>query len=415
MNTSQHLPWPMACFFLITIIGLGTSMILAPLTAEAEGKGDKLLAGRYLKQGLLVAALIGIPMMVANHYSAHLLAYMKQPERDVELAFSYLRILGIGILPFLVFFMGKSFVDGLSLTIPAMYITLLGLVFNVLANWLLIFGNLGFPRLELDGAGYGTVMSRSFMALLMLGYIWHRKRSYLKGWKGPDQAIIGRILRLGIPSGLQYFFEVGAFVGAAFMIGWLGSAERAAHQIALRMAAVSFMVVLGISAGATIRVGDALGRNNMLQVRRAGLAGIHLAIVFMVISALFFVWYRNWLPKLFLSTSQEMMASAAYADAPDNAEVLAMAAGLMIFAGLFQIFDGIQAVGVGILRGIQDVRIPTLITFVVYWILCLPLAYLLSFTAGWGLYGMWTSFVVSLAVAAICLSWRFMHMTQIKT
>ncbi len=399
-------------FFVVTIIGMGISMILSPLTAEAEGAGKYARAGNYLIQGLLVSVALAVVIMIANYFSTGLLYVMDQPERDVELAHSYLQILGLSIIPFLLFLASKSFVDGLSFTKPAMYITLLGLGCNVFANWLLIYGNWGVPRLELDGAGYGTLISRVFMMGAMLGYIMYAKRfkKYWVKWQGIQWHIVKKILRLGIPSGLQWFFEVGAFVGAAIMIGWfqpedLAAQYRAAHQIAISMASVSFMVVVGISAGATIRVGDALGKKDEVSVRRSGFAGIILAIGFMVFSAMIFVIGREWLPSLFLDLGQESASGI------ENQKVLATASSLMLIAALFQVFDGAQAVGAGILRGIQDVKIPTLITFVAYWVIALPLCYFLGFTMELEIMGFWYSFVVSLMISASLLVWRFSRFT----
>jgi MATE family multidrug resistance protein len=308
----------------------------------------------------------------------------------------------------MVFFIGKSFVDGLSLTKPAMYVTLLGLGFNVFANWLLIYGNWGFPRLELDGAGIGTLCARTFMAILMTIYIFRASRfkEFRLPWAGADWDIIKKILRLGIPSGLQWFFEVGAFVAATVMIGWIGQEERAAHQIAMSLASVTFMFVTGFAAGASIRVGNALGRNDWNNVRKAGNSGLILAMGFMVISAIVFVIGKEWLPSLFLKVDP------AAPLVTNNAEVLRLAAYLMLVAAFFQIFDGAQAVGAGILRGIQDVKIPTLITLIAYWVIAIPGCYILGFTFDLGLNGVWYAFVGGLGVSAILLTSRFWYLTK---
>ena len=395
-------------FFMITIIGLGVAMILSPLVAEAESAGNQRRVGLYLQQGLAIALGLSAIMMVLNHFSINLLPLMDQPAEDIRLASSYLEIIGFSILPFMVFFIGKSFVDGLSLTRPAMYVTLLGLGFNVFANWLLIYGHWGFPRLELDGAGIGTLSARTFMALLMIAYIYRASRfqSYRLPWKGLNWAVIRKVLKLGIPSGMQWFFEVGAFVGATVMIGWIGQEERAAHQIAISLASITFMFVTGFSAGASIRVGNALGRKDWLNVRKAGNSGLILAAAFMTLAAITFVLAKDVLPQLFLESDP---ASQEFAN---NAEVLRLAAYLMLVAAFFQIFDGIQAVAAGILRGIQDVQIPTLITLIAYWVVSLPLSYLFAFTFEWELYGVWYAFVCGLMVSAVLLSSRFWYLTK---
>ena len=395
-------------FFMITIIGLGVSMIMAPLVAEARSADNQRRVGLYLQQGFAIAVGLSAIMMILNYFSIDLLPLMDQPQEDVDLASSYLKIIGFSILPFMVFFIGKSFVDGLSLTRPAMYVTLLGLAFNVFANWLLIYGHWGFPRLELDGAGIGTLSARTFMAVLMTIYIFKSKRfkEFRLPWVGLNWPIIKKILKLGIPSGMQWFFEVGAFVGATVMIGWIGQEERAAHQIAISLASITFMFVTGFSAGASIRVGNALGKKDWHNVRRAGNAGLILAMAFMVIAATTFVIFKDELPKLFLETdpSAPLLLS--------NLEVMRLTAYLMLIAAFFQIFDGAQAVAAGILRGIQDVQIPTLITLIAYWVVCIPLSYLLAFNFDMGLYGVWYAFVGGLFVSAVLLTSRFWYLTR---
>lgn len=395
-------------FFMITIIGLGVAMILAPLVAEAQSSKKKQNVGLYLQQGMVIAVGLATIMMILNHFSIGLLPFMDQPEEDIGLASSYLEILGFSIIPFMVFFIGKSFVDGLSLTKPAMYVTLLGLGFNVFANWLLIYGNWGFPRLELDGAGFGTLSARTFMAVLMTIYIYRASRfkKFRLPWAGFDWNIIKKILKLGIPSGLQWFFEVGAFVVATVMIGWIGQEERAAHQIAMSLVSVTFMFVTGFAGGASIRVGNALGRNDWINVRKAGNAGLMLGIGFMVISATVLVIARDWLPSLFLTVD------AAAPQLANNAEVIRLTAYLLFIAAFFQIFDGAQAVAAGILRGIQDVKIPTLITLIAYWGVTIPLCYVLAFTFDLGLNGVWYAFVVGLGVSAFLLTSRFWYLTK---
>jgi MATE family multidrug resistance protein len=334
--------------------------------------------------------------------SADLLPLMNQPEADVRLARSYSRILAVSALPMLLFLVFKQFADGLSATRAAMYVTLAGLAFNTFANWLLIFGNWGFPRLELDGAGYATLASRALMLLLMGGYVLRARRfsryRFLQTRLRADAQRIRSILRLGIPSGLQYFFEMGAFIGAGILIGWMenGSANRAAHQVAMSMASVTYMIVTGFAAGATIRVGHALGQRNPVQMRHAGLAGMWLAAAFMLLAALVLIFGRQLFTRLYVG----------------EPEVQRIAASLLVFAALFQLFDGLQAVGASVLRGIQDVRIPTVITFVAYWMIALPAGWVLGFTFGLGVYGLWYGFVISLIFAAVALVWRFSRITR---
>ncbi len=384
-------------FFVLTILGLGISFAISPLVAEADGGKNHEKVRDYFIQGVWVASFSSIILGLAVYYGADLMFIMDQPQEDVDLAYSYTRILSYSVFPMMLFLVAKQFADGLELTRPAMYITLWGLAFNTFINWLLIFGNWGFPRLELDGAGIGTLASRTFMAILMVGYILYHKnfKKYplRDGWFKLKKSIIQKILAIGIPSGLQYFFEVAAFGGSTLMIGWFenGSADRAAHQVAIQMAALAYMVVIGISSGSSIRVGNALGRRDFHNVREAGMAGIFLCAAFMIIAALVFFVGRDAFPKFFT----------------EDPYVIEVASNLLIIGGIFALFDGIQAAGVGILRGIQDVRIPTIITFVAYWVINLPIGYLLGFILGFGVYGIWFGFVTSLFLTAVFLTWRF--------
>ncbi|MEM7297170.1 MAG: MATE family efflux transporter, partial [Bacteroidota bacterium] len=251
-------------YFILTVIGIGITFAISALVAEADASEKLHMCGRYLGQGIWVSIITAIILGLLVWIATLVLPYMNQPEQDVILATPYLRILAVSILPMLLFLAFKQFSDGLSLTRPAMYITLAGLGFNTLANWLLIYGNWGFPRLELIGAGYGTLASRIFMMILIIGYILGSSRfsrykltSHIWKFHFPT---IAKIVRIGLPSGMQYFFEVGAFGGAVLMIGLIGTVERSAHQIVISMASITYMVTTGFAAGAAIRVGNALGR-----------------------------------------------------------------------------------------------------------------------------------------------------------
>ncbi len=388
-------------FNILTIIGMGLSFALSPLVAEADSADRPGRVADLLRQGTYVGLITAVVLGFGVYYAAEILYWLDQPEQDVVLADSYLRILSYSVVPLLVFMIFKQFSDGLSLTRPAMYITLLGLLVNVVGNWLLIYGYWGLPRLELDGAGWGTLLSRLVMMVAMVAYVV-RGQSFgryrlAEGWGRLNRPLMRRIAALGLPSGFQHFFEVGAFVGCTLIIGWMdeASANRAAHQIVLQLASVSFMIVLGFSAAATIRVGSALGRRDWLNLRRAGMTGVGVAIAFMSGSALVFVLGRHFFPPFF----------------NENPRVLEIAASLMGIAALFQIFDGVQAIGVGILRGIQDVRIPTAVTFLAYWVINLPLGYGLGIGLNWGVQGVWYALMVSLAISAILLTSRFWYLS----
>ncbi|MEL6593104.1 MAG: MATE family efflux transporter, partial [Bacteroidota bacterium] len=331
-----------ADLIIFQVIGLGIAFAISPLVAAARGEGNDALVSRLFGSGLFVGLGSGLILGGIVWGSIYLLPLMGQPEQDLALATSYLQILSISVLPYMLFLSAKQFVDGLSLTVPAMVVTLIGLICNIIGNWFWIYGNGGFEAYGLDGAGYATLLSRIIMMVLMLAYVWFRPRfarfALRKFWKQFDWIQFRKILRIGFPSGLQYFFEVGAFAGAVVMVGWLenGSINRSAHQIVIQLAAIAYMLVAGLSAGAAIRVGEAFGRRDRKGVRLAGMAGIYLSIGLMIVTATVLIIGRDYFPALFVSDS----------------EVLSLSANLMVIAGLFQIFDGIQAVGIGILRGI---------------------------------------------------------------
>jgi MATE family multidrug resistance protein len=278
---------------------------------------------------------------------------------------------------------------------PAMVVTLLANFVNVFVNWVLIFGNLGAPALGLAGAGWATFCTRTLMAVALAIYI-SRSARYSQfnpslRFKTIDMQIIKNVLRIGVPSGIQYVFEVGAFTGSAIIIGWLGTVPLAAHQIALNLAAISFMFALGISSAASIRVGNAVGRKDKRGVRFAGFSAMVLSCAVMGTFGILFILLRYFLPSLYI----------------DDPAVIEVAASLLIIAALFQLSDGTQAVGIGALRGMADTRVPMLITFIAYWIIGLPGGYLLGFTFDMGVEGVWVALLCALTASALMLLIRF--------
>jgi multidrug resistance protein, MATE family len=382
-------------FILIFIIGIGISYAVTPLTAIAAGARKFDECGIIFRQGLLVNTTSSIVLVIIVSIIAQTIQYLNQPPAVTALAVSYTSILGYSILPSMIFLSYKNFIEGLTVMRPAMIITLAANLINAFVNWLLIYGNWGFPELGLNGAGWATFSSRTFMMVMLIIYV-HRTEFFrrfnvsLKNFKA-DIAIVKRLLNLGIPSGIQYFFEVGAFSFAVIMAGWLGTQQLAAHHIVINLASISFMAVLGISAAGSIRVGTAVGRGSIKETREAGFTAIIMGGSIMAVSGVIFVLFNHFLPSLYIS----------------DKGVLEYASSLMLFAALFQISDGVQAVGIGILRGLTDVKGPTLITFISYWILGLPIGYFLGFIAGMEVYGIWIGFVVGLTASALMLTLRF--------
>ena len=380
---------------IIFIVGIGISFAVTPLVAISIGAKKYSECGTYFRQSLLVNLAVGLILTFIVVAGSELIIYFDQPLEVTNLAKSYTKILGLGGIPLMLFQTYKQFIEGLSVMKPAMIIAILANFVNAFVNWVLIFGKLGFPALGLDGAGWATFSSRLFMAIILMIYVMSRIRfkqyDVSFHFKNINFPVIKKILSLGLPSGSQYFFEVGAFSFAVIMIGWLGTDQLAAHQIAINLASVSFMVVLGISMAGGIRVGNGVGEQNIKQVRMAGFSSIFLAICFMAFSGLVFIIFRDWLPTLYIK----------------DQNVISIASSLLIIAALFQLSDGTQAVGIGILRGLTDVKIPTAITFIAYWIVGLPTGYLLGFILGLDVQGVWIGLLAGLTTSAVLLTLRF--------
>ena len=381
--------------FLILILGIGMSFAITPLVAIKKGEGKKDECGIILRQALLVNILYSFLLCAATFYFADLIQFMDQPPEVVVQAESYMKILSFSIIPVMIFQTYRQFVEGLGNTKPAMYLNIAANFINAFGNWLLIYGNLGFPRMELDGAGIASLNTRIFLGAAMAIYVISSRRykEYDPSLRfhGINMPVIKNVIRVGIPTGLQMFFEVGAFSFAAIMVGWLGTDALAAHQIALSMATVSFMIILGIASAATIRVGNFLGRKNYEELKRAGKVALSLGISIMAMFGICFIVLRNQLPLLYI----------------DDLNVISISASLLIFAALFQVFDGSQAVGLGILRGMVDVKIPMFMAFIAYWIISIPVGYLLGFKFELGPQGVWIGLSVGLTVAAIFFTARF--------
>lgn len=382
-------------FFLIFIIGLGVAMSVTPLVAILVGAQRFSECGIYFRQSLIVNVALGLILMTIIIFISDLFEVLNQPPEVAIQASSYTKIIALSILPSMIYHSYKQFIEGFSIMKPAMIITITANLINAFTNWVFIYGNLGMPELGLDGAGWATFASRLFMALTIAVYVMN-KNDFKKydvnfHFRNINIPVIKKILSVGLPSGFQYFFEVGAFTFAVMMIGWLGTNQLAAHQIAINLASISFMAVLGISAAGSIRVGNAVGRKDIIEVRKAGFTAIMLGASIMFTAGIIFISLRNFLPSLYI----------------DNQDVISIASSLLIIAALFQVSDGTQAVGIGILRGLTDVKIPTLITFIAYWVFALPLGYLLGFTFDYGVQGVWVGLLTGLTASAVMLTFRF--------
>src|SRR5690606_6065864 len=387
-------------FFVIMMFGIGVSMSITPLVASADGEGKSKRITRIFKHGFIINVFTGMILFMLILLASPGLYHLNQPLEVVNLAIPYLAIVTFSLLPFMVFQTFKQFTEGMSQTKQAMAITILCNLLNVFLNWVMIYGNLGFPALGLNGAGYATLISRILMAAIMFYYVWNSKRykpyKLSFGFKKLSFPLVSKLLNIGVPTGFQFVFETGAFSAAAIMMGWIGTNALAAHQIAINLASISYMMASGLSSAATVRVGNQLGRRDIQNLREIGFTSFSMAALFMLFFAVGFIVFRNYLPMLYINDSS----------------VVEMAASLLIFAGIFQLSDGVQVVGLGALRGMADVRIPTIITLVAYWVIGLPLGYFLAFNYGYNEHGIWCGLLIGLTVAAAMLVFRFNFLTE---
>ena len=382
------------------MFGIGISFAITPLVAAADGSKNYRKSAKIFKHGLYINLLAGILLFFITFGGSFLLSSLHQPADVVDKTIPYLGIISLSLIPFMVFQTFKQFAEGLSYTKNAMFITVSANLLNVGLNYILIYGKLGFSPMGLYGAGLATFLSRVAMAIAMGIYVFKGKsfHVYIKDFRfrGFSKKLAGRMLKLGLPTGLQYVFEVGAFSSAAIMIGWLGAQQLAAHQIAINLASVSYMMASGISAAATVRVGNQLGRNDIPMLRVAGFTSFLMGIGFMAFTCFCFVIGNSFLPSLYIK----------------DQEVIDIASTLLVIAAFFQISDGVQVVGLGALRGLEDVKVPTIIAVVAYWLIGLPVGYFFGFGLGLGARGIWFGLLTGLTLAAIMLSFRFHLLTK---
>ena len=386
-------------FSFILLFCIGLSYGITPLISSS-GKGKKYVSS-ILYNGMLVNVISCILLVSFVILTKHLLSYLGQDQEVLFHTYSYLDIICISLIPLILFQTFKQFIEGLGFTKPSMYISVISNVINIVLNAVLIFGLFGFPRLEIIGAAYATLISRVIMFLLILIYCLNDRRfsKYILKTKFlVNLNHIKDIFRIGFASGLQYIFEVGAFSVATVMTGSIGAIHLAAHQIALNLASISYMIASGIGSASMISLSYYDGKRNFEDMRRSGFASFLLVFILMIVSALVFIIFRNYLPVLYV----------------DDSSVINIASTLLIIAGLFQISDGIQAVGLGILRGIRDIKKPTVVTFISYWIISIPLSYFLGIEYGYGVYGIWIGLSIGLTLAAIFHVTRFNYLTFVK-
>ena len=395
--------------FIAMSLGIGFTTAITPLVAEADSSNNISSGKKAFKHGLLLSSILSVILFLIILLSKPLLNIMDQPEEVVELAIPYLDIVALSLIPLIVFQALKQFSDGLSNTKYPMYATILANVINIILNYLLIFGSFGFPKLGIVGAAIGTLISR----IIMVYFLWmiFKSRSKFKAYitnlnfRKIEKTISIKLFNLGFPSALQMFFEVGIFTAAIWLSGVLGKNPQAANQIALNLSSMTFMIGIGLSVAAMVRVGNQKGLNDFKSLRRIAFSIFFLTLLIEIIFATFFLVFRDWLPTLYLDQYD-------LTNFKDNSEVILLASKLLLVAAFFQIFDGLQVVILGALRGLQDVKIPALITFISYWIVGFPICYYLGLYTNLKSVGIWIGLFTGLFVASILLYIRFNYLSK---
>ncbi|HET8839456.1 MAG TPA: MATE family efflux transporter [Flavobacteriaceae bacterium] len=380
--------------FIALSIGIGFSFAITPLIAEADGASNIEKGRSVFQHGIILCSITGFLLFILLLLAKPVLHHLNQPPEVVELAIPYLEIVAFSMIPLLVFQGFKQFADGLSQTKYGMYAIILANAVNILFNYFLIYGIWIFPRMEVEGAALGTLISRFFM----LGFIFfilnskQKFKPYFVSFKGKIRKIIfRRLIRLGFPTALQMLFEIGLFTSSVFLAGTLGTNSQAANQIALNLASMTYMIAVGLGITATIRVGNQKGLRNYKDLKRIARSNFLLVFLIETVFAIGFILLKDFLPTIYI----------------DNQTVIILAAQLLIIAALFQLSDGLQVTILGALRGLQDVKIPTLICFLAYWAIGFPLSFFLGKADVLGSFGIWIGLLAGLSASAIMLYFRF--------
>jgi MATE family multidrug resistance protein len=395
--------------FIAMSLGIGFSTAITPLVAQADGRKDRAAAQDVLSHGVVLCMILGVSLFIAVFSARKLMYSMGQPPAVVEYAFPYLKWVAASLVPLIIFQAYKQFADGLSKTRPAMYATVFSNILNVIINYFLIFGYGGFPKMGVEGAAIGTLIARIGAVIFILLFIQYHSLfkgySLRIGFKKQRLSLFKKILSLGFPSALQMFFEVAFFTMAIWMSGILGKNSQAANQIALNLSSMTFMFAMGLGVVAMIRVGNQFGMKTYADLRRIAISLFLLIGLFDVLFCIIYLSFNDQLPWIYLENYDA-------ATPADTLEVVSIAAGLLLVSGFFQITDGLQAVILGALRGIQDVNVPTTLTFISYMVIGLPVSYYLGLKTSLGAVGIWLGLLTGLSTSALLLFLRFQHQTK---
>lgn len=391
-------------YFNTLIFCMGVLMAVGPMVSQAFGARQDDPIGRSVRQGLWLAAGLTVAAFVVLWNAAPIYRLLGQQEINIANATSYLRAIVWGVFPFLGFVVLRSFMEAVGRPRMVTAVAIGGVALNVLFNWILMFGKLGFPAMGLEGTGWAStiVYSINFIVLLV---VVARQRAFtpyhiFSRLGHPDPSYFRELFRIGWPIGTSMGIETSLFMITVMMMGWISTTALAAHQVAIQCAAFTFMVPLGIGMASSVRVGQAAGRRDPEGISRAGRTGMALSVAFMCGAALAFWLAPRRIVGLYLDLSD-----------PANAEVVRLAVGLLGIAAVFQVVDGLQVSAMGALRGLKDTRRPMLLAAASYWGIGLVGAWLLGFPLGLGEFGLWWGLVLGLAAAAVMLTIRFEKLT----
>jgi len=379
-------------FFGAAIFGMGALMALDPVVAQAVGAGDTVAVARGVQRGLILALGLSVVATALLLPARPVLGLLRQPPGVADVAATYARVEIVGILPFYLFGALRQSLQATKRVAPIVGAIVAGNLTNVALNYLWIYGHLGFPAGGAVGSAWATSVSRWVMLGLLLAVAWRSLKPQLLPLRREALAWepLRRMVLLGAPIGIQYELEYGVFAVVGIMMGWMGTAQLAGHQVALNLASLAFMVPLGVSAAAAVLVGHAVGRGDIAEARRAAAAGLVAGVGFMSASALVMLLAPMALARIYTT----------------DPGVAALAASLIPIADVFQMFDGIQVVSIGILRGVADTRAPMVVNVLGFWLVGLPVSAALGFGAGGGPRGLWWGLTVGLMLVALILAWR---------
>lgn len=392
-------------FFVLFIVGSGFAFAIMPMAASAEGEGDTKQVRRVVRMGLWISLIYcAIMMPLLWNFEAILLAIGQAPE-IAKLAQTYMHVVQWSMFPAMLVMVLKSYLSALERVNLVLWVTILAAILNALVNYALIFGNWGFPEMGVRGAAIASILSTllSFGFIALYVYLLPELKEYAiftRFWRS-DWPAFWEVFRLGWPIGATMLAETGLFSATAILMGWLGTTELATHGIAIQIASMAFVIYLGFSTAGTVRAGRALGRGDIAGIWRVAVTvlGLQLFVAALVI-------------VMFLAIPETLIGAFLTDGSVEASDIVAYGVGLLLVTALFQIPDGVQVVALSLLRGIKDTKVPMILAVISYWVIGMPVAYILGFVWGYGGVGIWAGLVIGLTVAAVTMLWRFVWLMR---